>query len=167
MAWQVERTTLTDDQAAQRKLWCFGVLVLCITLTPPLSRTSLGRRWSSNPPGKCSYERWTRGTACGTMRSMCGADAGCLAINYQSLTPHLEHSALLRGGGVGAFVLCITLTSPLSRTSLGLLLRQIVTGSQQPKELQLAGALQTSSSRLQGYLAHEESSQPSTPGGSL
>jgi len=35
--------------------------------------------------GKCSYERPTRGTVCGTMRSMCGADAGCLAINYQSL----------------------------------------------------------------------------------
>jgi len=45
------------------------------------------RRWSSNPSGKCSYERPTRGTVCGTMRSMCGADAGCLAINYQSLEP--------------------------------------------------------------------------------
>ena len=45
----------------------------------------VGRRWSSNPSGKCSYERPTRGTVCGTMRSMCGADAGCLAINYQSL----------------------------------------------------------------------------------
>ena len=45
------------------------------------------QRWSSNPSGKCSYERPTRGTVCGTMRSMCGADAGCLAINYQSLTP--------------------------------------------------------------------------------
>ena len=43
------------------------------------------RRWSSNPSGKCSYERPTRGTVCGTMRSMCGAGAGCLAINYQSL----------------------------------------------------------------------------------
>ena len=32
--------------------------------------------------GKCSYERPTRGTVCGTMR---GADAGCLAISYQSL----------------------------------------------------------------------------------
>jgi hypothetical protein len=37
----------------------------------------------SNPSGKCSYERPTRGTVCGTMRSMCSADAGCLAINYQ------------------------------------------------------------------------------------
>ena len=45
----------------------------------------IGRRWSSNPSGKCSYERPTRGKVCGTMRSMCGADAGCLAINYQPL----------------------------------------------------------------------------------
>ena len=43
------------------------------------------RRWSSNPSGKCSSERPTRGTVGGTMRSMRGADAGCLAINYQSL----------------------------------------------------------------------------------
>ena len=47
--------------------------------------SATGRRWSSNLSGKCSYERPTRGTVCGTMRSMCGADAGCLAINYQSL----------------------------------------------------------------------------------
>ena len=40
-----------------------------------------GRRWSSNPSRKCSYERPTRGTVCGTMRSMCGADAAYLAIN--------------------------------------------------------------------------------------
>ena len=52
---------------------------------PPLDVPVGGRRWSSNPSGKCSYERPTRGTVCGTMRSMCGADAGCLAINYQSL----------------------------------------------------------------------------------
>ena len=45
-----------------------------------------GRRWNSNPSGKCSDERPTRGTVCGTMRSMCGADAGCLAIHYQSLS---------------------------------------------------------------------------------
>ena len=51
-----------------------------------------GRRWSSNPSGKCSYERPTRGTVCGTMRSMCGADAGCLAINYQSLVGVRAHS---------------------------------------------------------------------------
>ena len=49
-------------------------------------RVSTCRRWSSNPSGKCSYQRPTRGTVCGTMRSMCGADAGCLAINYQSLS---------------------------------------------------------------------------------
>ena len=42
------------------------------------------RRWSSNASEKCSYERPTRGTVCGTMRSMCGADASCSAINYQS-----------------------------------------------------------------------------------
>ena len=53
--------------------------------TPSLSVLDC-RRWSSNPYGKCSYERPTRGTVCGTMRSMCGADAGCLAINYQSLS---------------------------------------------------------------------------------
>ena len=45
-----------------------------------------GRMWSSNPSGECSYERPARGTVCGTMRSMCGADAGCLAINHQSLS---------------------------------------------------------------------------------
>ena len=38
-------------------------------------------RWSSNPSEKCLYERPTRGTVCGTMRGMCGADAGCLAID--------------------------------------------------------------------------------------
>ena len=43
---------------------------------PPL-HFSWCRRWSSNPSGKCSYERPTRGTVCGTMRCMCGADAGC------------------------------------------------------------------------------------------
>ena len=55
--------------------------------TPRQTRTVIldSRRWSSNPSGKCSYERPTLGTVCGTMRSMCGADAGCLAINYQSL----------------------------------------------------------------------------------
>jgi hypothetical protein len=42
-------------------------------------------RWSSNPSGKCSYERPTRSTVCGTMRGMCGAGAACLAMNYQSL----------------------------------------------------------------------------------
>ena len=47
-----------------------------------------GRRCSWNPSGKCSYERPTRGTVCGTMRSMCGADAGCLATHHQSLGPY-------------------------------------------------------------------------------
>ena len=45
------------------------------------------RRWISNPSEKCSYERPTRGTVCGTVRSMCGADAGCLGTNYHSLDP--------------------------------------------------------------------------------
>jgi len=39
------------------------------------------KRWSLNPSAKCSYERPPRGTVCGTMRGMCGADAGCLAID--------------------------------------------------------------------------------------
>ena len=54
-------------------------------------------RWRSNPSGKCSYERPTRGTVCGTMRSMFGADAGGLALNYQSL------SVLMGTWGRGAF----------------------------------------------------------------
>ena len=54
--------------------------ILLITNIPP------PRRWSSNPSGKCSYGRPTRGTVCGTMRSMCDTDAGCSAMNYQSLS---------------------------------------------------------------------------------
>ena len=61
------------------------------------------RRWSSNPSGKCSYERPTRGTVCGTMRSMCGADAGCLAINYQSLFNHSETRHSRRPESTGRF----------------------------------------------------------------
>jgi len=64
----------------------------------PHLRMVQGRRWSSNPSGKCSYVRPTRGTVCGTMRSMCGADAGCLAINYQSL-----YGAGFRVWGVGSW----------------------------------------------------------------
>ena len=45
-----------------------------------------GRRWISNPSGKCLYERPTRGTVCGTMRSMRGTDAVVLAIDYLSRT---------------------------------------------------------------------------------
>jgi len=56
----------------------------------PRDRVLACRKWISNPSGKCSYERPTRGTVCGTMRSMCGAGAGCLAINYQSLRPRLS-----------------------------------------------------------------------------
>ena len=36
--------------------------------------------------GKCSHERPTRGTVCGTQRSMFGADAGCLAMNATSIS---------------------------------------------------------------------------------
>ena len=50
----------------------------------PLLFGLLRRRWTSNPSEKILYERPTRGTVCGTLRSMCGADAGCLAINDQS-----------------------------------------------------------------------------------
>ena len=51
------------------------------------------RTWRSNPSGKCSRERLTRGTVISTMRraahpsgsARCGADADCLVIRYQSL----------------------------------------------------------------------------------
>ena len=45
-----------------------------------------GRGWSSNQSRKCSYEQPTRVTVCGTMRSICGANADCLATTYQSLS---------------------------------------------------------------------------------
>ena len=48
----------------------------------------------SNPPGKCSLERLTRGTVTSTMHRVahpsgcarCGVGAGCLAIIHQSLS---------------------------------------------------------------------------------
>jgi len=51
------------------------------------------RRWRSNPSGKCTQERLTRGTETTTMRraahpsgcARCGAGAGFSAIQYQSL----------------------------------------------------------------------------------
>jgi len=51
------------------------------------------RRWRSNPSGKCSQERLTRGTVTSAMRraahpsgcARCGAGAGCSAIENQSL----------------------------------------------------------------------------------
>ena len=54
-----------------------------------------GRRWRSNPSGKCLQERLTRGTVTSTMRraahpsecARCVAGAGCSAIKYQSLVP--------------------------------------------------------------------------------
>jgi len=53
------------------------------------------RRWRSNPSGKCSQDRLTRGTVTSTMRraahpsecARCGAGVGCSAIKYQSLYP--------------------------------------------------------------------------------
>jgi len=44
-----------------------------------------GRRWSSNLSRKCLHEQPTWVTVCGTKRSMCGADAVCSAMRYQSL----------------------------------------------------------------------------------
>jgi hypothetical protein len=43
------------------------------------------KRWASNPSGQYSYKRPTSVTVCGTMRSICGADAGDLAIGHHSL----------------------------------------------------------------------------------
>ena len=48
-----------------------------------------GRRWRSDPSGKGSHERLTRGTVISTMRraahpsgsARCGAGAGCSAMN--------------------------------------------------------------------------------------
>ena len=67
------------------------IMLRIVPYTPTLSPEELHllapglRRWSSNPSGKCSYERPTRATVCGTMRSVCGADAGCSAMDHQSL----------------------------------------------------------------------------------
>ena len=51
-------------------------------------------RWRSNPYGKCSQERLTRGTITSTMHraahpsgcARCGAGASCSVLRYQSLT---------------------------------------------------------------------------------
>jgi hypothetical protein len=48
------------------------------------------RRWRSNPSGKCSQERLTRGStvrraAHPSGRARCGAGAGCPAIRYQCM----------------------------------------------------------------------------------
>ena len=58
------------------------------------SRVSSVRRWKSNPSGKYSQERLTRGTVTTTMRraehpsgcARCGAGAGCSTIKYHSLS---------------------------------------------------------------------------------
>ena len=93
------RRMTSERSAMQRRLSLLRRAAPLRQPTPVFSDAV--RRWSSNPSGKCSYERPTRGTVCGTMRSMCGADTGCLAINYQSLSdadsiadrrsPCLEH----------------------------------------------------------------------------
>ena len=85
------RSTLPDPpkggsvKVNQRMIWSTRERWWCMT--------GAGRRWRSNPPGKCSQERLTRGTVTRTMRraahpsgcARCGAGAGCSAINYQSL----------------------------------------------------------------------------------
>ena len=85
-------TTPTPSPSPPRPLPRRGFL----TRTPSM-RPSPSRRWSSNPSGKCSCQQPTQGTFCGTMHSMCGADAGCLAINYQSL--RVPERMGPRGGG--------------------------------------------------------------------
>ena len=67
------------------------------------------RMWSSNPSGKCSFERPTWGTVCGTMRSMCGADAGCLAIHYNLPT-------LMRASNQFRRVSCYNVKTMLTNT---------------------------------------------------
>ena len=42
-------------------------------------------------PCACALGVAHGGTVCGTMRGMCGADASCLAINYQSLCTRGNH----------------------------------------------------------------------------
>ena len=60
------------------------------------TRQPQSRRWRSDPSEKCSHERPTRGTVRSTMRDMCGAGAGGLAIKYQSLDNHGERIRALR-----------------------------------------------------------------------
>jgi hypothetical protein len=62
------------------------------------------RWWRSNPSGKCSRDRLTRGTAtstlCGAAHSSgcarCGAGAGCSAMKYQSFKFCLRKSAIAK-----------------------------------------------------------------------
>jgi len=101
-----------------RNLLCVSRLSLSLSLSrslcphaPPSGHALLSpitqifhprrRRWRSNPPGKRSQERLTRGTVASTMRraahpsgcARCGAGAGCSAIKYQSLHPRLPLSS--------------------------------------------------------------------------
>jgi len=70
------------------------ILVRMLQLRHPfVSSPRTCRRWRSNPSGKCSQERLTRGTVTSTIRkaahppgcARCGAGAGCSPIKYQSL----------------------------------------------------------------------------------
>ena len=81
--WKQEGQNVSDDKILGRRLR--SKPSTAATLSSSLSLLRGSRRWSLNPSGTCLYERPTRGRVCGTMRSMCGADAGCLAIKYQSL----------------------------------------------------------------------------------
>ena len=93
-------------------------------------RGSMRTRWSENLSGKCSYERPTRGTLCGTMRSMCGADAGCLAINCQSLS--------MRGPGLLEPTTTSTLWHPSTGGALLFLFFTLVTGPRRSLRLKLS-----------------------------
>ena len=58
-----------------------------------------------HPSGKCSYERPILVTVCGTMRSMCGADAGCSALNHSALcdfneSPNTSYFAARQSTGI-------------------------------------------------------------------
>ena len=76
------------------------------------------RRWRSNPSGKCSQERLTRGTVTSTMRraahpsARCGAGAGCSATQYQSLCTRPKSSCRI----TSTTPLVASLTLSLSHT---------------------------------------------------
>ena len=80
--WRAE-----EDQSSVQPSACFSLMRSRIQGAVRSSPSWCGvyvcedrRRWSPNPSGKYSYERPRRVTVCGTMRSMCGIDAGCLVL---------------------------------------------------------------------------------------
>ena len=81
-----------SPKLARRGVDCRGLELRCRTSTIRFVSTRERRRWRSNPSGKCSQERLSRGTVTSTMRkaahpsgcARCGAGAGCSAIKYQS-----------------------------------------------------------------------------------